>query len=104
MDIGREMPGLRVHGMTPLLKVQDLRAAYSNRMGELCPALAGVNFDLGPGEILGVVGESGSGKSTLGAALLRLLPANGKIQRGSILFEGRDILQAATRELERVRG
>jgi peptide/nickel transport system ATP-binding protein len=104
MDIGREMPGLRVHGMTPLLKVQDLRAAYSNRMGELCPALAGVNFDLGPGEILGVVGESGSGKSTLGAALLRLLPSNGKIQRGTVLFEGKNLLDSSLQDLRKIRG
>ncbi|MGB2621101.1 MAG: ABC transporter ATP-binding protein [Candidatus Acidiferrum sp.] len=90
--------------MTPILAVQNLRAAYADRSGELCPALAGVNFDLAPGEILGVLGESGSGKSTLAAAPLRLLPANGKIQRGKILFEGMDLLQSSSRDLRRIRG
>jgi oligopeptide/dipeptide ABC transporter ATP-binding protein len=104
MDIGRAMPGLMVHGMTPLLKVQGLHVAYSDRMGELCPALAGVNFDLRPGEILGVVGESGSGKSTLAAALLRLLPSNGKIQQGTVLFEGKNLLDASPQELRKIRG
>jgi oligopeptide/dipeptide ABC transporter ATP-binding protein len=90
--------------MTPLLKVQDLRVAYSNRMGELCPALAGVHFDLGPGEILGVLGESGSGKSTLVAALLRLLPSNGKIQQGTVLFEGKNLLDSSSKDLRKIRG
>jgi peptide/nickel transport system ATP-binding protein len=90
--------------MTPLLKVQGLHVAYSDRMGELCPALAGVNFDLGPGEILGVVGESGSGKSTLAAALLRLLPSNGKIQQGTVLFEGKNLLDASPQDLRKIRG
>jgi oligopeptide/dipeptide ABC transporter ATP-binding protein len=56
------------------------------------------------GETLGVLGESGSGKSTLASALLRLLPGNGEIQRGVVLFEGQDLLQAEPRELERIRG
>jgi oligopeptide/dipeptide ABC transporter ATP-binding protein len=104
MDMGREMPGLWSHGMTPLLKVQGLHVAYADRLGELCPALAGVNFDLHPGEILGVVGESGSGKSTLAAALLRLLPSNGKIQQGTVLFEGKNLLDASPQELRKIRG
>jgi peptide/nickel transport system ATP-binding protein len=93
-----------VHGLTPLLKVQGLHVAYSDRSGELCPALAGVNFDLGPGEILGVAGESGSGKSTLAAALLRLLPSNGKIQQGMVLFEGKNLLDASPQDLRKIRG
>src|SRR5580692_8398147 len=90
--------------MTALLKAQGLRVAYSDRMGELCPALAGVNFDLGPGEILGVLGESGSGKSTLAAALLRLLPSNGKIQQGTVLFEGKSLLDSSPQDLRKIRG
>jgi len=67
-------------------------------------ALANVSFALQPGETLGVLGESGSGKSTLAAALLRLLPANGRIERGAICFEGQDLLRATPRELEKIRG
>jgi oligopeptide/dipeptide ABC transporter ATP-binding protein len=90
--------------MTPLLEVKNLDVAYSDRAGEVCPALVGVTFGLGPGEILGVLGESGSGKSTLAAALLRLLPANGKIQQGSVHFEGKNLLEASPEELRRIRG
>jgi oligopeptide transport system ATP-binding protein len=90
--------------MTPLLQVQDLYVAYVSRDGKKSPALEGVSFDVRPGEILGVLGESGSGKSTLAVALLRLLPGNGRIQKGVALFEGQDLLRTETRALERVRG
>jgi oligopeptide/dipeptide ABC transporter ATP-binding protein len=90
--------------MMPLLEVKNLHVSYSARSGEVCPALAGVNFDLGPGEILGVLGESGSGKSTLAAALLRLLPSNGKIQKGLVLFEGKNLLEVSPQDLRRIRG
>jgi oligopeptide/dipeptide ABC transporter ATP-binding protein len=66
--------------------------------------LAKVSFALQPGETLGVLGESGSGKSTLAAALLRLLPAQGRIERGAVYFEGQDLLRAEPRELEKIRG
>jgi len=57
-----------------------------------------------PGEILGVLGESGSGKSTLAASVLRLLPSNGHIGSGAILFEGKNLLQISSRELRQIRG
>jgi oligopeptide/dipeptide ABC transporter ATP-binding protein len=94
----------KVQDMTPLLEVKNLHVSYSARKGEACPALTGVDFDLAPGEILGVLGESGSGKSTLAAALLRLLPSNGRIQKGSVFFEGRNLLAASSQELRKIRG
>jgi oligopeptide/dipeptide ABC transporter ATP-binding protein len=90
--------------MTPLLDVQDLRVSYAALTGQSATALAKVSFALEPGETLGVLGESGSGKSTLAAALLRLLPANGRIEGGAVYFEGQDLLRATPRELEKIRG
>src|SRR5712664_891559 len=90
--------------VSPLLQVQDLHVTYVSRAGQKSPALAGLSFEVQPGETLGVLGESGSGKSTLAAALLRLLPANGKIESGAVLFEGRDLLQAEPGVLQRIRG
>lgn len=90
--------------MTPTLEVQNLHVAYAAETGEHCPALVGVNFNLAPGEILGILGESGSGKSTLAASLLRLLPSNGKIEQGSVLFEGANLLEASPRFLRKIRG
>jgi oligopeptide/dipeptide ABC transporter ATP-binding protein len=90
--------------MTALLEVENLHVKYAARTGPGSQALAGVSFALQQGETLGVLGESGSGKSTLAAALLRLLPANGEIEHGTIRFEGRDLLQFKPSEMERIRG
>ncbi len=90
--------------MAPILEVQDLHVSYSAFGGASYPALAGVSFQLVPHEILGVLGESGSGKSTLATSLLKLLPSNGNISRGSILFDGKNLLGASAGELEQIRG
>ena len=90
--------------MRRVLEVRDLCVAYSGRDGGVWRALEKVSFGVGAGEILGVLGESGSGKSTLAAALLRLLPANGRITGGEILLEGSDVLRMDAVELRRIRG
>jgi oligopeptide/dipeptide ABC transporter ATP-binding protein len=90
--------------MARILEVRNLSVGYASQTGEMCPAIVSVGFDIGPGEILGVLGESGSGKSTLAASILRLLPANGRVELGTIRFEGRDVLQLDRRELEGIRG
>jgi oligopeptide transport system ATP-binding protein len=84
--------------------VRDLCVAYGRRNGGVCRALSGVSFGVGVGEILAVLGESGSGKSTLAAALLRILPANGRITGGEILLEGADLVRMEATDLRRVRG
>ncbi len=87
-----------------VLQVRDLCVAYGGRDGGVWRALEEVSFGVGAGEILGVLGESGSGKSTLAAALLRLLPTNGRITGGEILLEGSDVLRMDAVELRRIRG
>jgi oligopeptide/dipeptide ABC transporter ATP-binding protein len=90
--------------MAPVLEIHDLQVSYRSREVRSRPVLSGVSFDLMPGEILGVLGESGSGKSTLAASVLRLLPPTGHIGGGSVLFEGRNLLQAPDEELRQIRG
>jgi oligopeptide/dipeptide ABC transporter ATP-binding protein len=90
--------------MTPLLEVRDLHVSYTAQSGDDSAAIVGVSFAIAAGETLGLLGESGSGKSTLASALLRVLPANGKIEKGAVHFEGQDILLAKPGELEKIRG
>jgi len=90
--------------MASVLEIDDLHVSYFSHEGRPRPALAAVSFDLQQGEILGVLGESGSGKSTLASALVKLLPPNGRITHGAVLFEGQDLLQANSEELRRIRG
>ena len=86
-----------------LMSVEGLEVAYHTDAGTL-PALSDVRFEVRESQIVGVVGESGCGKSTLGAALLRLLPPNGEIVGGRVMFEGRDLAGLSSGELREVRG
>ena len=90
--------------MMPLLDVKNLGVSYIARTGQCLTALANVSFALQPGETLGILGESGSGKSSLASALLRLLPASGRIERGAVYFEGKDLLRSTQSDLEKIRG
>jgi peptide/nickel transport system ATP-binding protein len=64
----------------------------------------GVSFDLAAGEIMGLVGESGGGKSVVGYSLLGLVDPPGKIEGGSILFDGEDLAKASEKRLRQIRG
>lgn len=85
-----------------LLEVRDLVMHFQVGSGWV-HAVDGVSFTLKRGETMGVVGESGSGKTSLGYAMLRLLPANGRILRGSIVFDGIDLVQLDEDELRKLR-
>ncbi|MCY1479619.1 Glutathione import ATP-binding protein GsiA [compost metagenome] len=67
-------------------------------------AFSGLDLQLSAGELLCVVGESGSGKSTLGAAILRLLAPELKVDAGSLVFAGQDLLSLDERALTAIRG
>ena len=88
-----------LRGDDAILSVDGLEVEYHTSRGTF-QAVAGVSFDLLPGETLGIVGESGCGKSTTGRAVLRLDPIAG----GRVRYRD-DLIESATskrmRELRR---
>jgi peptide/nickel transport system ATP-binding protein len=86
-----------------LLQVQHLVVEFPHRRGTL-RALDDINFEIAPGEILGVVGESGAGKSLTGAAIIGLLEPPGRIASGEVLLEGRRIDNLPPEAMRHVRG
>lgn len=90
--------------MEYLLEVKNLRTHFFTEDG-VVPAVDGVDFELKPGETLGIVGESGCGKSVTSISVLGLVPnPPGKIIDGEILFEGRDLVKLPESEMQKIRG
>ena len=90
--------------MTALLDVRDLRTHFTTDDGEF-PAVDGVSFSVEAGRTLGVVGESGCGKSVTSLSIMGLVPnPPGRIQGGSIRFEGRELIGASKRDMQDLRG
>ena len=87
-----------------LLTVENLTTRFHTRNG-IVTAVDGVSFSVDKGEILGIVGESGSGKSVSCYSLLGLIPMPpGKVESGTALFEGKDLLQMSQDQLREIRG
>ncbi|WP_028957448.1 ABC transporter ATP-binding protein [Sulfitobacter sp. 20_GPM-1509m] len=88
----------------PPLEVDDFTVTLHTPTLSVRP-VDGVSYSVQAGEVLAVVGESGSGKTILNMAPLDLLPVGVDAEmKGSVRFEGRDLLNMSTSELEAVRG
>lgn len=88
---------------TPLLEVDDLHVQFETEKGQV-QALRGVSFAIEPGETFGVVGESGSGKTVSALAVMGLLDDEAEITRGSIRFQGEELLTKSDAEIRQLRG
>jgi oligopeptide/dipeptide ABC transporter ATP-binding protein len=78
-----------------LVKVKNLSVGFAR--GEIL-AVKGIDFELLPGEVVGLVGESGSGKSMTALSLMGLLPHGATQGSGSIFFKGRDLAGLGKKE------
>ena len=86
----------------PLLRVRNLQVCFQHR-GVSVTALRGLSYQVAAGRTLAIVGESGSGKTASCRALVALLPSTAAV-KGSICFDGRELLGLSERQLRRVRG
>jgi microcin C transport system ATP-binding protein len=88
---------------SPLLSVRNLGIRF-RQGGNATVAVEGASFEIERGETVALVGESGSGKSVTALSIMRLLPPSAEIPKGEIIFNGKDLLKAKSRELREVRG
>jgi peptide/nickel transport system ATP-binding protein len=87
----------------PLISVRGLGIRFKTAQG-VWQATRKIDFDVAPGERVGIVGESGCGKTITGLSLLRLLPNNLAGIDGSIMFGATDLASCSTRALRTIRG
>ncbi|MFW5995954.1 MAG: ABC transporter ATP-binding protein [Halanaerobiaceae bacterium] len=87
-----------------LIEVKKLKTYFHTEKG-IARAVDGVDFEIYPGETLGIVGESGCGKSVTSLSIMRLIPdPPGEIVGGEINFRGRDLTQLSDEEMRKIRG
>ncbi len=89
--------------MDKILEVKDLKISFRTSNGTV-KAVRDISFDLEKGKTLAIVGESGSGKSVTSKAILGILAGNSIVERGEIIYDGRDLLKVDEEEMCTIRG
>ncbi len=104
-DQRSDAPVVPATGTAPgaVLSIDDLSVTFMRRDRDL-PVVRHASLEIGPGQTYGLVGESGCGKTTTALALMRYLAGNGRVDSGSIVFDGEDMLAMPEDRLRRVRG
>ncbi|MFJ5261082.1 ABC transporter ATP-binding protein [Streptomyces sp. NPDC088387] len=90
-------------GPESFLSVRDLRVQFSTEDG-IVKAVDGLSFDVERGKTLGIVGESGSGKSVTNLTILGLHNPRSSTVDGEIVLDGKELVTATEKELEKLRG
>ncbi|WP_181787574.1 dipeptide/oligopeptide/nickel ABC transporter permease/ATP-binding protein [Streptomyces phytophilus] len=89
-------------GGEPVLSVTDLAIGFDKRHAGV-DIVDGISFDVRPGEVLGLVGESGCGKSLTALTVMGLEPDGARV-RGSVVFDGRELIGTPMRVRRRLLG
>jgi oligopeptide transport system ATP-binding protein len=88
----------------PLLQVTGLKTSFKTDDG-IVRAVDGLSYSVDAGSTLGIVGESGSGKSVNALSIMRLIPQPpGKIEAGTVLFKGENLLEKSEPAMRKIRG
>lgn len=86
-----------------IIEVKNLETSFKTKKKDLV-AVRNMNFSIDKGEALGIVGESGSGKSVSVKSILRILPKNGHVSKGEIIFDNKNILELSDEEFRKIQG
>ena len=86
-----------------VLDVRGLTISFSTYGGRV-QAVRGVDFHLNRGEAIAIVGESGSGKSVTSKAVMGILAKNATIEKGDILYGGKDLAKLTEDQFAKIRG
>lgn len=89
--------------MPHLLEVEDLTTVYAGDYGTNI-SVDHISFHVDYGEVVCIVGESGCGKSVTSLSIMGLLGKGGAVIDGSVLFDGKNLLEMTDKELDRIRG
>ncbi len=91
-----------MESMSTVLDVQHLTTHYRTLRGWV-RAVEDVSFKIEKGQALGIAGESGCGKTTVAMSLLKILPKGGRIRKGSIIFDGLDLVPLSNNQMRQIR-
>lgn len=86
-----------------ILEVKSLRTVFKDKKSEKT-IVDGIDFQIGPNEVVALVGESGCGKSMTSLSIMQLLPRMGVIAEGEVRFRGHNLVGMKKREMTRIRG
>ena len=85
-----------------VLNVRDLKTYYYTQRGSV-KGVDGISFQVRKGEALGLAGESGCGKTTAALTIMRILPSNGRIVSGEMLFDEKDLTKLKEKQMRQIR-
>ena len=87
-----------------VLSAKHIVKQFPASHGRTLTACNDINLNVYKGKTLGIVGESGSGKSVSSLSVMRLIPnPPGQITGGSILYKGKDLVNASEKEMQKIR-
>lgn len=89
--------------MDNIIEINHLQTAFDTDEGQVV-VVDDVSFDLKASEIIGIVGESGCGKSVTSLSIMRLLGNKGKVKEGSVIFDGKNLLNLSEKDMRKIRG
>mgnify|MGYP006281154497 CR=1 FL=1 len=99
----RQMKESSAMNVQNLLEIRNLTVGFADARGVVLAADT-VNLIIDSNQTLGLLGESGCGKSVTLRSILDLVPYPGEIVYGSILWEGKDLLNFTSKEMKKIRG